>query len=132
VCGAGNRLSPHILCPRSPQNGSIYTVVPQKLCLFKAPRALPVKGATYLHIDGERHFSAAFYADLLRDLGVSLVVALGRVDYDRATMERAGIAVCTAADLGCLRNDARLSFQVRVHGFLSALTPCLLCSTLRS
>ena len=96
----------------SPQNGSIYTVVPQKFFLFKAPSTLPVADAAWLDVDGQRHFSAAFYADLLRDLGVTLVVGLGRLDYDRRTMERAGISVCTAEDLGCHASDEHLSFQV--------------------
>ena len=54
----------------------------------------------------------AFYADLLGDLGVSLVVALGGADYDRAPLEAAGLAVCGLDELGGDAAAQRPSLQV--------------------
>ena len=61
---------------------------------------------------GLREFGAAYYADLLREMGVTVVVGLGRVEYDRAPLEAAGIAVCTAEDLGGGERDEWPSMQV--------------------
>ena len=47
-------------------------------------------------------------------------MALGEVTYDRRIMERFGISVCTAEDLGCRCDYERLSFQVPLH----AAPPC--------
>ncbi len=97
---------------RSPQNGEIYTAIPQKILLFKAPSPLPPKGQAWLDSGDVRHFSAEFYAELLRDMGVTLVVGLGSIDYDHRPFERVGISLCTVDDLGCQCREERLSFQV--------------------
>ena len=59
----------------------------------------------------------AFYADLLRDLGVSLVVGLGGDDYDRGPLEAAGLDVCGIEDLGGDPAAERPSLQVRASSW---------------
>jgi hypothetical protein len=62
----------------SPLNGSVHTIVPGELLLCDSfDSTLPATpGRQWRDHDGRRSFSADFYADLLRDLGVRLVVIL--------------------------------------------------------
>ena len=67
-----------------------------------------------MDIDGERHFSALFYADLLAYMGASMVVWLDKLDsrkQDEAAFEEHGLAVCTLEDLGCTDPSERFSLQ---------------------
>ncbi len=62
-------------------NGSIFTIVPNRLLLFAAPASiegLPA-GREYADEDGGgRTFSADYYGELFRELGVAAVVCLDR------------------------------------------------------
>lgn len=57
---------------RSPLNGAVHIVVPGRFILFRSPAVVP-GGGLWADEGAERRFSAAFYADLLRDLGVTWV-----------------------------------------------------------
>jgi hypothetical protein len=57
---------------RSPLNGAVYTVVPGRFILFRAPVETS-PGRLWVDESGERRFSADFYAELLHDLGVTQV-----------------------------------------------------------
>ena len=48
------------------------TVVPGRFILFRAPSDMP-KGQMWIDEGGVRRFSAAFYAELLQDLGATQV-----------------------------------------------------------
>ena len=74
-----------------PRNGDLHQVVPGKLIAFRGPHDLG--GALYADdtARGVRRFSPAFYADLLRDLGVSDVVQLSEGQYDPRAYRAAGI-----------------------------------------
>jgi hypothetical protein len=65
--------------------------------------------------DGERHFSALFYVDLLANMGVRLVVWLSHDirQRDVATLEEHGLAVCLPEDLrvGCTDPTEPFSLQ---------------------
>ncbi len=68
--------------------------MPGEIILFKAPSAVPPSsGALWIDAGGERHFSPAFYADLLSHLGASLVVRCDGSRYDPAPFLDRGIAV---------------------------------------
>jgi hypothetical protein len=65
-------------------NGEVHMTVPGKMYFFSSPEVLP---SEHKWLDRmltanttTRHFSAAFYADLFEDLGVSTVVCLGCSD----------------------------------------------------
>ena len=65
-------------------NGEVVTLVPGKLLLFQAPDDATVSSAgrhDYVDLDGRRHFSSAFYAALLADLGAALIISF---DPDRS------------------------------------------------
>ena len=79
-----------------PANGSVHMSVPGKLLFFPTPASLADNQLWTDSIgdDGRtlRRFSAPFYADLLQDLGASVVVCLGRsCPADAAAMRARGI-----------------------------------------
>ncbi len=47
--------------------------MPGHFIIFRAPRDDLASGGTWADVDGDRHFSTAFYADLLHTLGVTQV-----------------------------------------------------------
>ena len=57
----------------SPLNGNMHVLVPEKLLVFNCPSDLQ-EGALWADFDGVRYFSAAYYADIFGDFGVSVVV----------------------------------------------------------
>ncbi len=72
----------------------MHFVVPGEILLFKAPSAVPPpRDALWIDAGGERHFTPAFYADLLSHLGATLVVRCGGIRYDPAPFLDRGIAV---------------------------------------
>ena len=81
-----------------PANGSIYKVVPEKIICFPNPTKLP-DGVHWMDFEGGsvRRFSAAFFADLFAELGVSAIVCLHDSDYERDAFLARGIEV---EDLG--------------------------------
>jgi hypothetical protein len=98
----------------SPINGQVFTLVPEKIIVFKTPSSQVPECSTWSDIDGERHFSALFYADLLAYMGVSMVVWLDKLDVreqDEAVFKEHGLAVCTLEDLGCTDPSERFSLQ---------------------
>jgi hypothetical protein len=79
-----------------PANGSVHMSVPGKLLFFPTPDGLPDNQLWTDSIGDDGHtlrrFSATFYADLLQDLGASVVVCLGRsCPADAAAMRGRGI-----------------------------------------
>jgi hypothetical protein len=87
----------------SPLNADLHEIVPGKLVIMRGPRDLP-NGAEWrnlLHVDGRvgpRDFSSTYYADILEQLDVQVVVRCSVPMYDRHGFEKAGIAV---VDLCC-------------------------------
>ena len=72
-------------------NGSVFTVVPGKVHIFPSPATLP-KGTPWMDSGGQRHFSPAFYADLLSaEFDVFLVTCVDSADYDRAAFAERGV-----------------------------------------
>jgi hypothetical protein len=57
----------------SPVNGNLHVLVPEKLLVFNCPTELK-DGALWSDSDAVRYFSAAYYADIFGDFGVSVVV----------------------------------------------------------
>ena len=119
-------LCPTFLCARarggSPANGELHFVIPRKLLLFRDPAPLPPGGPPWRNADARdgpaaagRLFGPAFYAGLLRDLGVRLVFAIGGPAYDRAPLDAAGLVLCTMCDLGARADSPadRPSLQVQ-------------------
>jgi hypothetical protein len=86
--------------PGSNINGAVQTVIPGRLLLIDRPRGDIPPGQHWADIGGRRHFTAAFYADLLHHLGARAILALDPLDYDHAPFLRLGLRVHTAADLG--------------------------------
>lgn len=94
-------------------NGAVYTIVPNELLLFQNPSSEIVNNHLWADIDGIRHFSPDFYADLLATLGTTIVVILDEPapNTSHAIFERHGLAVCTLEDLGCRDPADRFSLQ---------------------
>jgi hypothetical protein len=85
-------------------NGGIITVVPQKILFFPSPVDLPGNAEWMDSADGERHFSPAFYADLLAtEFNVSTVMC---VDSGCSSSSKA------FADLGIAAEDMPLDDSV--------------------
>jgi hypothetical protein len=63
---------------RRPCNGEVQIALPGRLLFFRAPSAALPPGVDWSDESCSRrqHFSAGFYAGLLRDLGATLVLAL--------------------------------------------------------
>ena len=77
----------------STANGRLHVVVPDKLLAFPSPCDLPA-GCEWADEDGERRFSAGFYADILSDYDASLVVCCaGDLPYPAAALTERGLAV---------------------------------------
>ena len=84
----------------SPYNGALHVIVPSKIVAFPCPRDLPPliaeeeEGAqTWSDLEGERYFSAEFYATLLCDYDVQVIVCSGSDQYDATGFGRADIDV---------------------------------------
>jgi hypothetical protein len=60
----------------NPANGHLHFVIPDKLIIFDCPDNLP-GGAIWADVDGQRRFSAVYYADLFSHLSVDVVVCCG-------------------------------------------------------
>jgi hypothetical protein len=73
----------------------VHVVVPGKILIFDAPSPHMPPGRQWHDVAGKRRFSADFYADLLHDLGVTLVVRADAAEYDAEPFARRGIAVET-------------------------------------
>jgi hypothetical protein len=71
----------------------VHVVVPGKILMFGTPCPDLPESCTWQDVDGRRHFSAEFYADLLQELGVSVVIRAEAAEYDPAPFTRRGIAV---------------------------------------
>jgi hypothetical protein len=83
----------------SPLNGSIHIIIPTKFILFNPPDPTIPPDLIFKDHNGRRRFRPEFYADLLYDLGVRLVLRLGAADYDPAPFTARGIRVCGAEHL---------------------------------
>jgi hypothetical protein len=83
----------------SPANGDLHVIVPSKLIAIRPPCDIsldPHTGAARTWADddyGRRSFSPAYYADVLSDFDVKLVVRCGQPSYDAAPFLNHGIAV---------------------------------------
>ena len=86
----------------SPLNADMHEIVPGKLISMRGPRDLP-GGAAWLdewREDGgfsHRDFSPQYYAGLLQQLDVQVVVRCNAAQYDRRGLEDAGIVVVDLA-----------------------------------
>jgi hypothetical protein len=84
---------------RSPFNGRLHLVAPARFIVFPEPTSIQPaaagsSGHSWLDVDGVRHFTTDFYADLLADLRVALVLRLdSRTNADDRHFIRRGIAV---------------------------------------
>ena len=70
-------------------NGDLHEVVPGKFVAFRGP--VDVGGREYLDMpNGLRLFSPSYYADVLRDMGVSTIIRLNEPRYDAAAFTSHG------------------------------------------
>lgn len=76
------RSDPYSSLFHSHLNGRIYTLVPDQVLLFDEPDDATARDEMWVDRDSVRHFSSHFYADLLKDLGVALVVSFDPSDTD--------------------------------------------------
>ena len=76
----------------SPLNGDMTEVVPSKFIAFKGPKDL-AGGALYQDDTerGTRRFAPAFFAETLKDIGVSDVIRLNEPEYDAGAFRDAGL-----------------------------------------
>jgi hypothetical protein len=74
-------------------NGALHTIVPGKLIALPCPVDLSRGGATWADEGGVRRFSAAYYADILSELDVCLVVRCGGPPYDTRALASLRIGV---------------------------------------
>ena len=80
-------------------NGELHVVVPDKLLAFRTPTDLP-DGRAWMDDSGTRRFSPSYYADILSDFDVSVVLCCcggtgsGSVlPYDASALEASGMGV---------------------------------------
>ncbi len=77
-------------------NGELHVVVPNKMLAFRAPTDLP-DGRAWMDDSGTRRFSPSYYADILSDFDVSVVLCCGGAGsdppYDASVLEARGIGV---------------------------------------
>ena len=85
----------------NPLNGSLHFVIPGRLLHIPSPTDLP-DGLQWLDAHGARSFSPSFYADLLAEFNVVLVICLVECDYDRGPFTQSGMGV----EELCLRPDS--------------------------
>ena len=102
-----------VVCLCSTANGSVFTIVPEKILMFQTPSCKVPKGRLWYDTKGRREFCASFYAELLAYLGVGLVVRLDEQQHqdDDEAFERHELPVCTLEDLGCRDTRERFSLQ---------------------
>ena len=76
----------------SPLNGDMTEVVPYKFIAFRGPKDL-VGGALYQDdtVRGTRKFAPAYFAETLKDIGVSDVIRLNEPEYDAGAFRDAGL-----------------------------------------
>jgi hypothetical protein len=72
----------------SPANGGVHVVVPSKLIVFRCPSDDPTN-----ECDVPLRRTPAYYAEVLADFGVRLVLRCGGAPYDKAPLLAAGIDV---------------------------------------
>ncbi len=76
-------------------NGQLHVVVPDKLIAFPSPIDLP-DGRTWMDVDGARHFSPSYFAELLGEFNVAVVLCCARtggdIAYDPAALAERGVA----------------------------------------
>jgi protein-tyrosine phosphatase len=65
-------------------------VVPDKFVAFRGPKTLE-DGAEYVDIGDTRIFSAHYYVDIFKDMGVTTVIRLNEPEYDSTIFTSAGI-----------------------------------------
>ena len=84
-------------------NGELHVVVPNKLLAFRSPTDLP-DGRAWIDDGGTRRFSPSYYADILSDFDVSVVLCCGGASasppYDASALLERGVGVeVLAADV---------------------------------
>ena len=107
----------------NPLNGDAHEVVPGKLVAFQGPRDL---GGREYHDDacGCRSFSASFYAEALKELGVGTVVRLNEAEYDAGELAAHGIDVLDLPFDDCTSPPPRVALAFlaaveRAHGVVA-------------
>ena len=80
-----------------PANGNFHLIIPRRLLVFHEPQCT-FPGRAWEDIDGRRHFSAEYYADLFHELNVRLILRVVRANdktelYSPTIFTKYGIAV---------------------------------------
>jgi hypothetical protein len=75
-----------------PANANLHILLPGKLLSISCPADLP-DGRQWMDDGARRHFSPAFYADLLGEFDVVLVLCLENCGYDCGPFTKRGIGV---------------------------------------
>ena len=114
----------------SPLNGSLHSLIPDKLLVFNRPYDLP-GGADWADVGATRRFSAAYYAEIFCDFDVGVVIRvideIANAAYDADAFAKQGIDVVdlpivgdgvpTLAQIDCFLTLARKApGAVAVHG----------------
>jgi hypothetical protein len=71
-------------------NGELHIVVPDKFVAFRGPKTLE-GDAEYEDIGECRVFSAHYYVDIFKEIGVTTVIRLNEPEYDSSIFTSAGI-----------------------------------------
>ena len=71
-------------------NGELHIVIPDKFVAFRGPKTLS-EGAEYEDIGDCRVFSAHYYVDIFKEMGVTTVIRLNEPEYDSSIFTAAGI-----------------------------------------
>jgi hypothetical protein len=112
----------------NPANGKIHVIIPSQLVAFPCPSDIPVDPASgvapqWVDAGGERHFGADYYADILGDFDVQLVVRSDApAAYDEAAFAARGIAIERLGDELELRPE-RLLHEVDRFLTLARVAP---------
>ena len=83
----------------APANGKLHVIIPTRLIAFPCPSDLPADPASgeapqWLDVEGGRRFGPHYYADVLGDFDVQLVVRCdAAASYDEGAFGASGIAV---------------------------------------
>ena len=112
----------------NPLNADMHEIVPGKLIAMRGPRDLPgdAEWLDVLREDGSfshRDFSPQYYASLLHEFDVQVVVRCNTPQYDRRGLEDAGILVVDLVyeDGGCPPVDIMAKFMAVVEAVPGAV-----------
>jgi hypothetical protein len=105
-------------------NGQVHVIVPDKLLAFPSPSDLP-EGSAWMDEGGTRRFSPSYYADILSDFDVAVVLCCARtggdISYDPAALGVAAEVLTADARSGRLlaAGDRMLTLARAVPGAIA-------------